>query len=248
MFTITLPIYDVSYEFNKDNFESIFPESVITQILETTHKSSIDITQPFITPYILNIIQSIIKSRAIPSLDPGSLDYVRKAGDYLNMDLLLIISDPKYDKMSSYLKRLRLNLIDVKNSVNVKDFLGVAVVGRLLNYSIEENYESLLDYLLNQGVDPSINDNDAIREASWKGNPHIVRRLLQDSRINPGAKHNDALSKAVNWEHIDIVKLLLQDSRLDVTYFLWNFKRFYWKRKYSNLRSITPRPKNRDTF
>ena len=62
--------------------------------------------------------------------------------------------------------------------------------------------------VLKDGVDPSIGDNYAIRNASAEGHTEIVRLLLQDPRVDPTARDNMALRLAILNNHLDIVKLL----------------------------------------
>ena len=51
----------------------------------------------------------------------------------------------------------------------------------------------LLDLLLKGGVDPSMEENYAIRSACENGHLVIVDRLLQDSRVDPSADNNLAI-------------------------------------------------------
>jgi hypothetical protein len=44
-------------------------------------------------------------------------------------------------------------------------------------------------------VDPSVNDNQAIRNAIWKGNYAIVSLLLRDPRVDPNVIMRDAVAK-----------------------------------------------------
>ena len=52
------------------------------------------------------------------------------------------------------------------------------------------NDMELLDLLLNAGVDPSADDNWAIRYASENGHIAVVERLLMDPRVDPSADNN----------------------------------------------------------
>jgi hypothetical protein len=42
-------------------------------------------------------------------------------------------------------------------------------------------------------VDPSDDDNNAIKWAAQNGHPEVVKLLLQDDRVNPSAKNNLAI-------------------------------------------------------
>jgi ankyrin repeat protein len=69
--------------------------------------------------------------------------------------------------------------------------------------------------LLEQGVDPSDDNNFAIQEASWYGHADVVSLLLQDSRVDPTYYGNWALRMACKYGYINVVKVLLQDQRVD---------------------------------
>jgi hypothetical protein len=68
-------------------------------------------------------------------------------------------------------------------------------------------------------VNPSDDENLAIRSASENGHLAVVDRLLQDPRVDPSASKNGALRMANRMVHIPrfkaIVDRLLQDSRVD---------------------------------
>ena len=79
-------------------------------------------------------------------------------------------------------------------------------------YKFSDNDVSLLDLLLQDPrVDPSMGDNQAIREASGKGHLAVVDRLLQDPRVNPSADNNEAIRVASSYGHLAVVDRLLQD-------------------------------------
>ncbi len=68
-------------------------------------------------------------------------------------------------------------------------------------------------------LDPSDDNNYAIRISSKKGFSDIVKFLLQDKRVDPSAYQyplddSEALAYASMRGHIDVVKLLLQDKRV----------------------------------
>lgn len=63
-------------------------------------------------------------------------------------------------------------------------------------------------------IDPTINENFAIKEASELGYTNIVRVLLADGRVDPTDDDNFSLRVASEGGHSDIVKLLLRDPRV----------------------------------
>ena len=71
----------------------------------------------------------------------------------------------------------------------------------------------MIDLLLSTNeIDPSDNDNEAIRLASEHGHIAVVDRLLQDDRVDPSADNNYAIRMASENGHIAVVDSLLQDG------------------------------------
>jgi len=63
-------------------------------------------------------------------------------------------------------------------------------------------------------VDPSAQNNSAIRTASRGGHLSVVERLLQDGRVDPSAQNNSAIELASEYGHMSVVERLLQDERV----------------------------------
>jgi surface antigen len=72
-----------------------------------------------------------------------------------------------------------------------------------------------IDELLRDGVNPSADDNAAIRWAAANGRVTVVQRLLQDKRVDPSAKDNWASFRAAANGHVYVVNCLLRDLRVD---------------------------------
>jgi hypothetical protein len=70
---------------------------------------------------------------------------------------------------------------------------------------------------LENGADPRVYKNLAIRLASSNGYADIVEVLLQDGRADPTTNENDAIEAASRNGHADVVSLLLRDGRADPT-------------------------------
>ena len=71
--------------------------------------------------------------------------------------------------------------------------------------------------LLEQGVDPTVNDNVEIRIAILQNHVDVVKILLQDGRIDPTTMGNWPIRHASEQGYTDIVEALLQDRRVDPT-------------------------------
>ena len=99
-------------------------------------------------------------------------------------------------------------------------------------------------------VDPSADDNYAIRWASFNGRLEVVKLLLADLRVDPSDISNYAIRWAARNGHLDVVRLLLADSRVDpsagANYAIyWAFKRGHREvvkllLSYPNIRLKTP--------
>jgi ankyrin repeat protein len=78
------------------------------------------------------------------------------------------------------------------------------------------NVEMVQKYL-NDGIDPSKDQNLSIQIASEFGHIEIVELLLQDTknRVDPSASNNYAIRYACANGHISVVDRLLQDERVD---------------------------------
>ena len=81
----------------------------------------------------------------------------------------------------------------------------------------------LVKEALDEGADPTVQDNSAIRHASYAyynegdtTNLEIVKLLLKDPRVDPSTENNFALRHAIQANHYNVVKELLKDSRLNI--------------------------------
>ena len=77
--------------------------------------------------------------------------------------------------------------------------------------SSENGHENIVKYLIQKGVDPSIDDNYLIKIASLNGHLKVIEVLLNDQRVNP----SDSLSLATQNNHLDVVDRILIDDRVN---------------------------------
>lgn len=73
----------------------------------------------------------------------------------------------------------------------------------------------IVKLMLDKGVDPSANNQIALKKASENGHLQIVKLLLKDKRVDPSISFNYPLFSAVKYNHYKVVKLLLEDERVD---------------------------------
>jgi hypothetical protein len=69
--------------------------------------------------------------------------------------------------------------------------------------AVESNsYGRVMELLQDDSVDPAIEDNRAIRGASFRGHLAVVNCLLQDARVDPAAQDNCAIFLASQEGHL----------------------------------------------
>jgi hypothetical protein len=90
----------------------------------------------------------------------------------------------------------------------------------MISVASENGHVTIVERLLQKPImcmDPSDDDNFAIRIASENGHVAVVDRLLQEPTrfVNPSDFDNYAIRFASENGHIEVVERLLQDSRVD---------------------------------
>ena len=80
--------------------------------------------------------------------------------------------------------------------------------------AIENNNLEVIKELLKR-VEPSAENNEAIRWVSGNGHLKVVKELLKDKRVDPSADNNYAIREASYNGHLEVVKELLKDPRVD---------------------------------
>lgn len=84
----------------------------------------------------------------------------------------------------------------------------------MFNIVVSRNHQEIVSLLLQDSrIDPSIDDNQAIKTAAKNGYLEIVKLLLQDPRVDPCADNNYALYYAEQNGHTEIAQLIRQDKR-----------------------------------
>jgi ankyrin repeat protein len=75
-------------------------------------------------------------------------------------------------------------------------------------FRLEQNKDVISILIKDSRIDPSVDDNYAIRWASGGGYTEIVDLLLKDPRVDPSAEDNDAIRWAYLSGHKNIVEML----------------------------------------
>ena len=106
--------------------------------------------------------------------------------------------------------------ITEKILIDIVRYLDIEKKNSLLGYTSEKGYKKVVAQLLaDNRVDPSVDENLAIRDASYYGHLKVVDLLLRDPRVNPSADDNCAIRWASENGHLKVVKKLLSDPRID---------------------------------
>ncbi len=92
---------------------------------------------------------------------------------------------------------------------------GKATQDDLWKAVVRTDNKELVKKMLKSGVDPTADDDYAIKWAAIKGRTEVVRLLLSDERVDPAADDNYAIRMAAYYGHTEVVELLLGDSRVD---------------------------------
>lgn len=64
-------------------------------------------------------------------------------------------------------------------------------------------------------VDPSFNDNEAIRVASMLGLDNVIQLLLHHEKVDPAARDNEAIRVAAGNGHLAAVQVLLASGKVN---------------------------------
>lgn len=204
--TFIVTAHGRSWLFNRVSFKKQFEDSMISKALDLDRSATqIDIQCKDVTVEVMDIVWSISEQRIIPPIDHSIQETLVKAGGYLNMDILLLISTKKYSEFVREFKEV--NLLDQGSIQNYAE--------KIIYYVIRNDYVEMLDYLIKNGVDPSAHNNKYIQLASMFGYASIVDRLLQDDRVDPTVSDGICIQNASERGHTDVVRRLLKDTRVN---------------------------------
>ena len=162
-----------------------------------------------------------------PRVDPAANDNEAffEARDHRRVEnMVMLAKDPRVDPISSAIENGWTDLIlDLLKEGYANP---AANDNRSIRYacrngtSWEEAGNVMLDVvrllLTDERVDPTAQNDYAIRKASEDGLLDVVRLLLEDGRANPAAENNAAVRIAQERGHNDIVELLASDPRVSI--------------------------------
>lgn len=232
---VNLPLYNASWIFETERFLSYFPQSLIGTTVDLTGENEIDITQPFVTKDVMDVIWNIVEYDRILDFNTSITQNLMRSGDYLNIDMLIMIADPKWRNMTK-----KYPNVNILNEADMKEY-----GDRMFVDAIIDNYELFIDYLLNNGADPTQyisqlvptseegemmtydmnykgrgvgHKMDAITYASYYGYLPLVERLLLDERVDPTRK--EIVWSAIGWAsrqgHLAVLQRLFTHSKVTI--------------------------------
>ena len=123
--------------------------------------------------------------------------------------------DQAINQLSDQVKQIP----EIKELIEIRQFLRKFQdnMERTLFEAAKKGNLKVVKYLIDQGVDPTTDDNYAIIWASKNGRTEVVKLLLAIPEVDPTAKHNYAIKWASVNGRTEVVKLLLADQRVNPT-------------------------------
>lgn len=170
--TFYVRIQNYTWSFPKKKFQKFFPESMLTSALELSFDSIITLDNPEVTPEIMAYLWFLLKFGFV--LPPRHLK-TRTAGDYLNIPILLIASNPCLRNLSQ-----RGNLLDVKSMYKPEKYWSLlSTAARVSDLDVIKYLFGLIPAQMTQSMDAMLMVDAAI--AGWAE----VFRLLLRRGLNP---------------------------------------------------------------
>ena len=161
------PYDNQSYYFDREQFITTFPESVIARAVDLDPTTElVQIPNRDVTPDAVEYLQGLLQE-GYP--DPPRTVNTNSTGKYLGIDLLGVVADDQYPTFA--LQNPDINLLD-PGTWNYKT---------MIEFSIKFDYLDLAEYVFNRThpEDTKDVDNLALVQASFVGRYPIVRDLLK---------------------------------------------------------------------
>jgi hypothetical protein len=167
------------------------------------------------------LIRSAVRSRS-------DLPHLRQLTDSVQLKLVkLLLCDKRVDPTAQKSYALRCAKNQKVAKLIIKSRAGSLCCSNSVLQSVcRDGRADIAELLLcDERVDPSADNNWAIRAASLRGRLEVVDMLLSDPRVNPAAEDNEAMRRAVSPSTSDphvkksaqlkLIQLLLRDERVD---------------------------------
>ena len=125
------------------------------------------------------------------------------------------IENSKKEKKRQYAKMYREKNRQLLREKAKKYRQKTQSINQIFENAAKNGHIDAVRMLLSKGVDPSADNNCAIRLAAGYGHHEVVKLLLTDDRVDPSACDNIAISESAEEGYVEVVKLLLADERVD---------------------------------
>jgi ankyrin repeat protein len=141
---------------------------------------------------------------------------IRTRPSFINIDVSkTTFADPKTKPKTTKLGSTKTVKIESTKTNKSKNDTAKVKADDIKEAALEGDLALVQELLQDSTVDPSINDNEAICNASRNGHLDIVLLLLKDMRTDPSANGCEAIIQAASKNHQKTVKVLLQDPRVN---------------------------------
>lgn len=160
-------------------------------------------------------------SRLLRTEDPSANnnEAIRMAAKNGHIEIVyLLLQDPRVDPSANNNEAIAWAITEGFTEIFILLWRDprIRLNSRMIQHAAEEGSVEILRLLLaDPELDPSINNNGAIRGAATTAHPESVQLLLADPRVDPTANYNEAIREAARLGRIETVQLLLQDPRVD---------------------------------
>lgn len=196
-FTVILPKYDFKIQFDYTSFIKTHPDSLITRALDQTGERNISIDNSIVTPYILQLLESILSTQKYPYIPEI------KPLDYLGIDLPKLIYNHKYKQILSKYPEFALQVDMTQLDKEYRQLLDIAVGYQADDDNItwSEAVPELAQYIFNN-TNPTEHRDDDCKELMnilSSGNlfdnlspelTQIAVMLLRDRDLHPVLKES----------------------------------------------------------
>ena len=216
-FTITLTTYNHVAPFDLSEFTQLYPDSMITTVITESKEENIEITNPLVTPQILQLLQEIITTRKYPYVNDTNHP-VRKALRYLCIVLPDFIYDPSYEE---YLKdSSKPNLFGLGDlNLNYET---------ILNRARNVNFPALAKYLfqqtkadLYQGMDHKMFMDILESPIYSSSDQEIACLILTQRQIQPVIEYNTPTDITLSPHIQDLTNRIILKAYINLFHIWW---------------------------
>lgn len=224
IFTVTLPRYNLKWQFNKDQYLKLYPNSLFGTILELDKGTSdIDITESHITPTVMSILYIITMKYDDVASYSDQLDHVIsvQASKYLLVDELILFSQIEISKV---LKKFSYDeIVRHIRSERMLEFILSTDIERMLEFILQCQWNIYIDYIWDK-IDQEERE-DILIGAIINNNMSVVQDIIIRRHIDPvtsQCQHKRAPNR-ISWLPYEVGFGSKKNNLIrEVCYFLYN--------------------------